>query len=345
MALTLPTTLKLSQLKLLAFKCGISTSGTKPILRSHLQDEITLTPRQRPTPLRILSIDMGIRNLAYCILDVPESSPSKLPSIRAWHRLAVSTTPEVREVKLGEGVEMAPVKEVFNPATLSAAAYTLLKKKLLLEEPTHILIERQRFRSMGSRNILEWTVRVNMFESILYAVLCTLKGEGVWSGEVQAIAPGKVGPFWLGEETDGVGSKKVRTSKSVKIRNKGAKIDLVRGWLEGGEMVGLGNEIVEGMARRYREKWNRSPGGRKKGEGDGEKKMGKLDDLADCLLQGMAWIQWEENKRTALKHGVEALLEKMTASIARNNSKTSKISSGPTKEGKSKRQEDDEDSY
>jgi cruciform cutting endonuclease 1 len=214
----------------------------------------------------------------------------------------------VGEVKPGEGVEMAPVKEVFNPATLSAAAYTLLKKKLLLEEPTHILIERQRFRSMGSRNILEWTVRVNMFESILYAVLCTLKGEGVWNGEVQAIAPGKVGPFWVGEETDGVGSKKVRTSKSVKIRNKGAKIDLVRGWLEGGEMVGLGNESVEGVARRYREKWNRSPGGRRKGEGDGEKKMGKLDDLADCLLQGMAWIQWEENKRTALKHGVEALL-------------------------------------
>lgn len=35
----------------------------------------------------------------------------------------------------------------------------------------------------------------------------------------------------------------------------------------------------------------------------------------------------------------------MTTSIARNNSKTSKISSGPTKEGKSKRQEDDDDSH
>lgn len=252
---------------------------------------------------------MGIRNLAYCLIDVPKSSPKRLPSIRAWHRLAVSTRPEELEAKPDDGVETIPVKEVFNPATLSSAACTLLRKKLLLENPTHILIERQRFRSMGSRNILEWTVRVNMFESILYAVLCTLKGEEVWNGEVQAIAPGKVGPFWVGEEIGGAESKKERKSKSAKIRNKGAKIDLVRSWLESDGMVRLGNKAVENMARRYREKWERSPGGRKKGEADGEGKMGKLDDLADCLLQGMAWIEWEENKRKALEHGVQALLD------------------------------------
>jgi cruciform cutting endonuclease 1 len=252
---------------------------------------------------------MGIRNLAYCIFDVPKSSSKTLPSIRAWRRLAVSTAPEVAAQE-PDGAVLLPAKESFNPATLSAVAYTLLRKKLLLEGPTHILIERQRFRSMGSRNILEWTVRVNMFESILYAVLCTLKGEGVWKGEIQAIAPGKVGPFWVGEETgDGEGSRKERKSKSAKVRNKGVKIDLVRGWLEGGELVGLGNEEVEGVARRYKEKWDRTPGGRRKGDVEGKEKMGKLDDLADCLLQGMAWIQWEENKRTALKHGVEALLE------------------------------------
>jgi cruciform cutting endonuclease 1 len=252
---------------------------------------------------------MGIRNLAYCILDIPAASSKKPPSIRAWHRLAVSTVPEVLNVKADDGVEVAPVKEVYNPATLSAAAYALLKKKLLLEEPTHILIERQRFRSMGSPSILEWTVRVNMFESILYAVLCTLKGEGIWNGEVHAIAPGKVGPFWVEEETAGVGRTKMRKSLSAKIRNKGAKIDLVRSWLEGAQMVALGNEDVEGVARRYREKWDRIPGVRKQGAESGQEKMGKLDDLADCLLQGMAWLQWEENRRLALKHGVEGLLE------------------------------------
>ena len=159
-----------------------------------------------------------------------------------------------------------------------------------------------------------------MFESILYAVLCTLKEEGLWGGEVVSVMPGKVGPFWVGEDDAiqggsgevGGGGRKVRNSKSAKIRNKGLKVDLVRRWLESGDVVGLGNKEVEDMARAYKEKWDAKPGGKvgpRMVRKEGEEQMGKLDDLADCLLQGMAWIQWEENKRIALKNGVEALLE------------------------------------
>lgn len=156
-----------------------------------------------------------------------------------------------------------------------------------------------------------------MFESILYAVLCTLKEEGLWDGEVLSVMPGKVGPFWVGEdEEEKIGAemtgRKARNSKSAKIRNKGLKIDLVRRWLESGDVVRLGSREVEAMARAYREKWDTKPGGSVGPRGarkEGEEQMGKLDDLADCLLQGMAWIQWEENKRIVLKCGVEALLE------------------------------------
>jgi cruciform cutting endonuclease 1 len=310
MALTIPTTFKLTQLKALAFKCGILTSGTKHTLTRRLLDEIPLSPQNASSPIRILSIDMGIRNLAYCILDVPEKSANMAdmrPSIRAWHRLAVSTAPAKPEDE-----NAAMVKEAFDPATLSSKAYTLLRKRLLLEAPTHILIERQRFRSMGSKHILEWTVRVNMFESILHAVLTTLKEEGLWKGNVQTVLPGKVGPFWVGEEEEGrEGVTKERKSKSAKIKNKGLKIDLVKSWLQSGEMVVCGNEGVEKMAEAYKEKWDRGPGGlkgKKNKTGELEEKMGKLDDLADCLLQGMAWIQWEENKRIAMKYGAEALL-------------------------------------
>ena len=107
-------------------------------------------------------------------------------------------------------------------------------------------------------------------------------------------------------------TKKHRNSASAKIRNKGLKIDLVRSWLEAGDIVELGNEDVEDRARRYMQKWDRLPGGRK-GVKRGEKmaeEMGKLDDLADCLLQGMAWIRWEKNRSIALEEGVEALLGK-----------------------------------
>ena len=74
--------------------------------------------------------------------------------------------------------------------------------------------------------------------------------------------------------------------------------------------VQLGNDEVKEMARRYVEKWDRVPGGRKAiTKLEGEEKMGKLDDLADCLLQGMAWVEWENNKRIVMKHGIEALLD------------------------------------
>jgi cruciform cutting endonuclease 1 len=299
MALSIPSTFKLAQLKQLAFKCGISSSGTKPILIQRLHDEIaSLSPKgTEAKPNRILSIDMGIRNLAYCVLDVPAKFDSKkLPTIQAWQRLAVSSPPSSTSEP-----SLVAAKESFSPATLSATAYELMRNRLLLLKPTHILIERQRFRSMGSKHILEWTVRVNMFESILYGVLCTLKGEGIWDGSVEAIAPGKVGPFWIDEERE----DKVRKAKSAKAKNKGAKIDLVRQWLEGGDMMSLGNEEVEGVARAYRGKWD----GKRVKAKEGEEKMGKLDDLADSLLQGMAWTRWEENKRLALAIGIEALLD------------------------------------
>src|SRR5438093_977148 len=109
MAFKIPSALRLQDLKLLASKCGVALSGTKPLLLKRLHDEITCTPHA-PPKTRVLSIDMGIRNLAFCILDIPPkvfinaepvSSTSdapidvvaaeELPQIQAWQRLSVST--------------------------------------------------------------------------------------------------------------------------------------------------------------------------------------------------------------------------------------------------------------
>jgi cruciform cutting endonuclease 1 len=324
MAIKIPPSLKLSQLKALAFQCGISTSGTKPVIINRLLNEIVpVIPNhgsRNSTSSRILSIDMGIRNLAYCILDVPSeifsNINSSLPTITAWRRIAVSSAPIPSEEAESS---LHKLKEVFDPQTLSSAAYALLRHTLLPNNPTHILIERQRFRSMGSPHILEWTIRVNMFESMLYAVLQTLKSEAAWDGTVIPIAPGKVGPFWLESTQDGTIMSpvhtKLRNTKTAKLLNKGAKIDLVKSWLEGKEKVILGTSDVESTAHAYLEKWHRLPGrARSKGVVNVKREksveleaMGKLDDLADSLLQGMAWIQWEKNKWDILKNGTESL--------------------------------------
>ena len=73
--------------------------------------------------------------------------------------------------------------------------------------------------------------------------------------------------------------------------------------------------------------------------------MGKLDDLADCLLQGMAWIRWEENRRGVLEGGLEALgtpLEKTMprVEVARGVRKGGNGTIGsvaPAKQGRRKR--------
>jgi cruciform cutting endonuclease 1 len=322
MAIKIPPSFKLSQLKKLAFQCGVSTSGTKPVLTNRLINEIVpIIPNHGSkilTPSRILSIDMGIRNLAYCILDIPSdifsNNNSLLPTVTAWRRIAVSSAPVPSE---DEETPLPKAKEAFDPQTLSIAAYALLRHTLLPNNPTHILIERQRFRSMGSPHILEWTIRVNMFESMLYAILQTLKSERIWGGTVIPIAPGKVGPFWLEAGQDvAIPSRshtKLRNTKTAKLLNKGAKIDLVKSWLEGKEKVILGTSDAESTAYGYLEKWHRLPGRTKskgvvKSDESGEfEAVGKLDDLADSLLQGLAWIQWEKNKRGVLKNGVETL--------------------------------------
>ncbi|ATZ49373.1 hypothetical protein BCIN_04g05310 [Botrytis cinerea B05.10] len=363
MATTIPSTLKAAALKQIAFKCGISTSGTKPLLIQRLQDELpqinsanTKGSSTDAKPLRILSIDMGIRNFSFCLLEIPPSKSTSrsrsskkskeptipIPILQSWQKLSLlpqsppNVDPETKEKTRNE----------FTPSILSTAAYSLIRHTLLPLSPTHVLIERQRFRSMGSKHILEWTIRVNMLESMLWATLKTLAEEKVWDGEVIEIAPRKVGVFWVEErgllDEEGDKFKKVRNTKEVKARTKGAKIDLVRGWLEAGEnqngesqnrleMVQIGSQQVREVKERYTAKWDRKAG-RAKGfkvksktrnnedkeeEEEEEEEMipekeegvGKLDDLADCLLQGMAWLKWQENKKRVLEEGVEVLLE------------------------------------
>ncbi|KAJ8059745.1 hypothetical protein OCU04_011389 [Sclerotinia nivalis] len=357
MAIAVPSTLKATALKQIAFKCGISTSGTKPVLTQRIQDELPKItfPGSGPSsanskPLRILSIDMGIRNFSYCLLEIPLPSKSpknkrktnhSIPILQSWQKLSLlpQSPPITNPATKGK------TRNEFTPAILSAAAYKLLRHTLLPLSPTHILIERQRFRSMGSKHILEWTIRVNMLESMLWATLKTLSEEKVWGGEVVEIAPRKVGSFWVEESglfdgEEGEEFKKVRNTKKVNARSKGAKIDLVRRWLEGGEtrkarkhneVVHIGSQQVKQIKERYTEKWDRKVG-RAKGykvkskssstildtaknkeeketKEKEEEEMGKLDDLADCLLQGMAWLKWQENRKLALEEGVEILLD------------------------------------
>ena len=298
-----------AQLQSIARSIGSNSGGRKDILRSHVLDELqhdrftfpSGNGRSGPSQHKIVSIDMGIRNLAICSITVPDdrrpNQPLVVPVVQNWERIAISkkATTDIPEEESSGSV----AKEAFDPQTYAQYAYDLVVKRIMPFQPTQILIERQRFRSMGGSAVQEWTLRVNMFEAMIYATLRTLTENKLWHGVVHPVAPAKVSKFWLVDDNDE--HAKLATSKSLKT--KSAKIALVGDWLFKGQLFELQGEAAD-TARAYQLKL----AGRRARKGAAEQKaiaeqsqmprdIGKLDDLADCLMQAIAWIHWEENRR------------------------------------------------
>ncbi|KAL6714943.1 hypothetical protein ACLMJK_007203 [Lecanora helva] len=318
---------KSTQLKAIARAVGVNSSGTKSLLTTQLErhlphghDKGNATTASPSKKHDIISIDMGIRNLAYCRIIVPCSSSSakasgdEIPVISEWARIEIA-----KQANKAKNPKELKTKEVFDPATYSQYAFNLVTTLLSgsPNRPTDILIERQRFRSMGGSAVQEWTLRVNMFEAMIYAVLKTLAEKGAWQGNVFPVAPAKVSKFWLGEKE---GSDEVGGGGSKSAKTKTAKVQLVGRWLEercaGGlplDLRGKAKEIGTAYQEKRNGKRDRKPivevvGGSSDGAAVSAE-LGKLDDLADCLLQGVAWIKWEKNRKLILSNGIDALCQ------------------------------------
>ena len=352
-ARALLSNLKLAQLRDIAISTGVNSSGTKPSLIASLQhelakDNLSGLPEARTNGVQhtyskktvskqatnylgsgeyeyyhVLSIDMGIRNLAYCRMLVPRKTMSTsrmIPIIKEWLRVAVSGQPSPSMSQASyDAAPLRTPKEAFDPLTYSRLARSLIDSLLTSTSSssfgpvTHVLIERQRYRSMSSSSVQEWTLRVNMFEAMLYAVLCTLSEQGLWEGSIWPVQPSKVWGYWT-EILGRTDTLKADTKGSKAQKTKKAKIDTVGRWLQASDDTDSSSSVAytkqdQQVAfedasmetrQRYLEKW--------KGK-RGSNEIGKLDDLADCLLQGVAWIRWEETKRRLLgKGGIEKFL-------------------------------------
>lgn len=211
---------------------------------------------------------MGIRNLAFCLLSIPPSSHPQIPVISDWNRLAVSEKPE----------STSALVESFEPIDFAGKAYSLMKYSLDKYQPDTILIERQRYRSAGGAAIQEWTVRVNMLESMFHAVLHTLRAEkGIGKHfDVFSVSPKRITGFWLADVDEKLNA---RETKLKKIR---VAKDIVKG-----DQVGMNVEIV-GDAKEVAEALVGNTGG--------NASMKKVDDIADSMLQGLTWWKWHTNR-------------------------------------------------
>ena len=259
---------------------------------------------------------MGIRNLAYCVLNTPElSTPSNTFHVRTWKRLDIlgrlsgsqHADASVTDTTVPENTDDVPTKTDFSPSRMATAALSITEE-LLSHEPTTILIERQRFRSGGGSAIQEWTVRVNMLESMLWACLETTRRSRIMPADqpfptTYEVSPARVAAFWTAERANLSSSSPesvhrdeslspelpIRAKRALKAKTgKNDKIAVIESWLV---------EDPPGVTLEF------SPEAQLQADvfmGVTTSRLRKRDDLADCLLQGVSWYRWEQNRRNIL---------------------------------------------
>jgi cruciform cutting endonuclease 1 len=370
--------LTLPLLRRVAFLIGAPSSGTKPALTRQIWQELeacsatTAQKRSQKPPkstlvpadsLSIVSIDMGIRNLAYAHLvafpatsadsrDGVESPRHLRPNLLAWKRVVISRAPNgavastrhQREYKSSHDLAVAPLqvaegtlnedvipkleKEAFDPSTFATYAYDFVKSILDAHHPTHVLIERQRFCSGGASAVQEWTIRVGVFEGMLHAALKTLSEERALPVIVKGVDPGRVTRYWL-EGRAVRGKEHISSGKE----SKKAKIDIVGNSFASAGAAALVDadsgsnqgcrHSVENVVDAFLARWQKKNGRPRSGVA---KDILKLDDLADCLLQGVAWLNWQSKKGEVLRRGLEAFAEDSLFTSARQR----KSSRSPT---------------
>ncbi|EXJ86369.1 hypothetical protein A1O3_03320 [Capronia epimyces CBS 606.96] len=310
------TGLTLAQLHRIAVSIGSPCSGTKAARVAGIQQALSGAEKPTNNNLSLLSIDMGIRNLAFAHISAPKASSSclryGLPTLQQWRQVAVSQIPQGKDLvsspALAATFEMGPAstvtskllrqtKESFEPVDYAHHAYNLITHLLQTYKPTHILIERQRFRSGGRAAVPEWTIRVGVFEGMLYAVLRTLIEDGRVQVQVEPAQPTFVNRHWLESRESASDALKEKSAVRRSGREvKRAKIDLVGQMLLGEteHPTVLINGILRPFTSEFVSIWHKD---RKKSV-LATNGISKLDDLADCLLQGLAWIDWQNRRRT-----------------------------------------------
>ena len=311
------STLKATQLRHLAHLTSVHTHGTKPALLSRLTSSLPQPLLSHPTA-KILSIDLGLRNLGICLASLTYNPTPQL-HVNRWSRLTLipSQSPSSSSSKRKE--EKEKVNHLFQPPQLAPLAHNLVTQTFLTRHPTTLLLERQRHRSAGAAAVLEWTLRVGALEAMVWAVLETLKHQrqkpafpACW-----AVEPGQVARFWVNGWADGKGAvldeleRGVETKVKMGVKKRAAgdvkkeKVALVRRWL-GNEGAAPFKLSFAKEAAEVRDRLLMPVRGRgTRVSGKEEDKVGKLDDIADCFLQAVTWVQWDWNRRRVV-HEIES---------------------------------------
>ena len=311
--------------------CGLKEEGCKNQGWNRLQAALQRHTSLPPTA-RLLSIDIGPRSLAYALLTPGPPADIKLPipetisaTVHAWSRLALRPVSDVTDNHDGRATDVAT--EDFTAAPLAQMAYNLVHDHFLALKPTHILVERQSFRGSGRLSVPESILRVHMLEAMIYSTFTTLKHTTGYDTAITPIPPRRAANFivdnWRNHANPSMAQRK--EAAAVRQAERGiqtSKVNLLAEMIEEGQALywaprtqRLVNTFIRSrrVDRKLSKKDERSKEMQRKIKGviadstqgetgvrdeikeDGEYLLTQLDDLADCVLQGLTYMHWQKN--------------------------------------------------
>lgn len=289
-------------------------SGDKKTLLAAITNEFPKgSPFQR-TPINgktfnIMAIDMGIKNFSFAKLQLDKTLPFNTPPlIKEWTKLDVNQWADVSS------------DASYEPSKYAELSYRVVDELIFNKDqdvPDVVLIERQRIRSAGGKNVLEWVYRVNMFESMLHATILSkrLSDPRVKDSVVVSASPQRMGLYWAPDNSDRSTNK---NSKKVRLR-------LVEKWLADYSKDSLSNPFIlpvhvtiendDPKKSRSASKWIFETVMKNSRFHSGEldsKIVEKGDDLVDSLLHGLSYVKWEKNRmilNMEMKESIDAVIE------------------------------------
>lgn len=271
-AFSLATALRLytnDQLKKLACNCGLPVSGKKSTLISTimqgLEDYKTNIEilKSVEKPIKLLSIDLGLKNIAACHYRL--DSLHSTPHIVRWKLVSLDGIEEHRSLR--------------QPIFASMAVNLVKSEFLHYNTPSDIiLIEQQRLRSSGSKAVNQHIANINILEGMLHAIIQTYVNELKSQILLESVSAKQVMKYWIRdpEESDEVSSQnRYKVTKKAKVSMAENLLLLSASASTDNVPFTLGPDVNPFDPKI--------------------KPKVKKDDLSDSLLQGLAWILWQQN--------------------------------------------------
>ncbi|KAI7882279.1 ribonuclease H-like protein [Lichtheimia hyalospora FSU 10163] len=257
--------LKAYELKDVAIRCGVATSGRKNELCDRIRHRFASAMKnitrhdqfevEHLVPTSVVSLDLGYRNLAHVHLRHDNT-------IIAWDRI---------DLDIPEESSFHPsVSAPFVRRYIQSSLEPLLFSKN--DNVGAVLVEQQRYREGGAAAVLETTIRVNCVEAMLWYALYDMvdRHDSLRTIPLMAIQRQAVDRVWAPDWEKFITPSLSKSKKSKTYQKKQACSRLVEQWLQEDQVVKCRNTQIK----------------------DAFIQQGKKDDLSDCLLQAMTWYQW-----------------------------------------------------